>query len=85
MLRRTVLHLGHELLLLHPSVLEPDGDLPLRQVSCGGDPPPLVLGDEFVCRVLLLQLFQLDLGVRYSFLPATAEWRALVLVHHHIC
>lgn len=28
-LRRAALHFGHELLLLHPPVLEPDGDLPL--------------------------------------------------------
>lgn len=85
MLRRAALHFGHELLLLHPPVLEPDGDLPLRQVGRGGDLPPLVLGDEFVCGVLFLQFFQLDLGVRYPLLPAPAERRAVVLVRHHIC
>lgn len=85
MLRRSALHFGHELLLLHPPVLEPDGDLPLRQVGRGGDLPPLVLGDEFVGCVLFLQFFQLDLGVRYSLLSAPAERRAVVLVRHHIC
>lgn len=85
MLRRAGLHFGHELLLFHPSVLEPDGDLPLRQVGRGGDLPPLVLGDEFVGRVLFLQFFQLDLSVRYPLLPAPAERRTVVLVRHHIC
>lgn len=85
MLWRGALHFGHELLLLHPPVLEPDGDLPLRQVGRGGDLPPLVLGDEFVGCVLFLQFFQLNLGVRYSLLSAPAERRAVVLVRHDIC
>lgn len=84
-LRRAALDFGYELLLLHPPVLEPDGYLPLRQVGRGGNLPPLVLGDEFVCSVLFLQFFQLDLGVRYPFLPATTERRAVMLVRHHIC
>lgn len=85
MLRSAGLHFGHELLLLHPPVLEPDGDLPLRQVGRGRDLPPLVLGDEFVSGVLFLQFFELELGVRYPLLPAPAERRAVVLVRHHIC
>lgn len=85
MLRRGGLHFSHELLLLHPPVLEPDGDLPLRQVDRGGNLPPLILGDEFVGRVLFLQFFELEFGVRYPFLPAPAERRAVVLVSHHVC
>lgn len=83
--RRTGLHFGHELLLLHPPVLEPDGDLPLGQVGRGRYFPPLVLGDELVGRVLLLQLLELQLGVRDPLLPPAAERRAFVLVRHHIC
>lgn len=84
-LRRAALHFGHELLLLHPPVLEPDCDLPLRQVGRGRYLPPLVLGDEFIGGVLFLQLLQLDLGVRYPLLPAATERRAVVLMCHHIC
>lgn len=84
-LRRVALHFGHELLLLHPPVLEPNGDLPLRQVGGGGDLPPLVFGDELVRGVFFLQLFQLDFGVRYSLLPAPPERRTVVLVRHHVC
>lgn len=85
MLRRAALHFGHKLLLLHPPVLEPDGDLPLRQVGHCWNLPPLVLGDEFVGGVLFLQFFELELGVRYPLLSASAERRAVVLVRHHIC
>lgn len=85
MLRRSGLHFCHELLLLHPPVLEPDGDLPLRQVGGSGDLPPLVLGYEFVGSVFFLQLLQLHLGVGDPLLSAAAERRAVMLMSHHIC
>lgn len=55
-LRSAGLHFGHKLLLLHPPVLEPDGDLALRQVGRSRDFSPLFLGDELVSGVLLLEL-----------------------------
>ena len=44
-----------EFLLLHPAVLEPDGNLALREVSSGGDTSPLVFGDEFAGSVFFFQ------------------------------
>lgn len=41
------------LLLFDSPVLEPDGDLALREVRSGGDAPALLFGDELAGRVLL--------------------------------
>lgn len=84
LLGRAGLDFGHKLFLLDAPVLEPDGDLALGQVGGGGDLPPLVLGDELVGGVLLLQLLQLQLGIRDALLSAAAEGRAVVLVRHHV-
>lgn len=66
-----------ELLLLYSAVLEPDGDLALREVGAGRDSPPLVFGDELAGCVLFLQLLQLELSVRNAFLtspPVAADF-----------
>lgn len=68
----TVLGFTDEFLLLHPPVLEPDGNLTLREVGGSRDAPPLVFGDELAGCVLFLQLLELNLGVRDAFFaPAT--------------
>lgn len=67
-----VLGFTDELLLLDPPVLEPDGDLALREVGGGRDAPPLVFGDELAGGVLFLKLLQLDLGVRDALFPPAA-------------
>lgn len=59
------------LLLFDPPVLEPDGDLALREVRGGGDAPALLFGNELAGRVFLLQLLQLHLGIRHPFLAPT--------------
>lgn len=56
------------LLLFHPPVLEPDGDLALREVRGGRDAPALLFGDELAGCVLLLKLLQLYLGVGHALL-----------------
>lgn len=76
---------AHHLLLLDPPVLEPDSHLALGQVGGGRNPPPLLFGDEFAGRVLLLQLLQLDFGVRDPLLsppPITADFG---LQGDHVC
>ena len=57
------------LLALHPPVLEPDLDLPLRQVEVPRQLPPLLLGHVRVEEELLLQLQGLELGVGLPLLP----------------
>ena len=57
------------LLALHPAVLEPDLDLPLRQVQVPRQLPPLLLRDVRVEEELLLQLERLVLGVGLPLLP----------------
>lgn len=42
------------LLLFDPPVLEPNGDLALREVRGGRDAPALLFGDELAGRILLL-------------------------------
>ena len=42
------------LLLFDPTVLEPDGDLALREICGSRDAPELLFGDELAGRVLLL-------------------------------
>lgn len=54
--------------LFDPPVLEPDCDLPLREVRCGWYPPPFVLGNEFVRSVFPFEFFQLHLSVRHPLL-----------------
>ena len=44
-----------ELLSLHPSVLEPDFDLSLREVQLAGDLPALLTSDVRVVHELVLQ------------------------------
>ena len=44
-----------EFLLLDPAVLEPNGDLALREVGARGNAPPLVFGDELAGCILFLQ------------------------------
>lgn len=61
-----------EFLLLHPPVLEPDGDLAFGEISSGRYSPSLVFGDELAGCVLFLQLLQLDLGVRNSLFAASS-------------
>lgn len=80
-----VLGFADEFFLLDPPVLEPDGDLALREVGGGRDAPSLVFGDELAGRVLLLQLLELDLGVRDAlFAPATVT-ADLGLQGHDVC
>lgn len=74
-----------EFLLLDPSVLEPDGNLALGEVGGGGDASPLVFGDELAGCVLLLQLLQLDLGVRDALFTPTPVAADLRLQWHDIC
>lgn len=54
--------------LFDPPVLEPDCDLPLREVCRGWYPPPFVLGNEFVRSVFPFEFFQLHLSVRHALL-----------------
>lgn len=42
------------LLLFDPPILEPDGDLALREVRGGGDAPTFLFGNELAGCVLLL-------------------------------
>lgn len=72
-------------LLLDSPVLEPDGDLALREVGGGRDAPPLVFGDELAGCVLLFQLLQLDLGVRDALLAPATVTADLRLQWHNIC
>lgn len=51
------LRLADGFLLFYTSILKPDGDLSLWEVSHGGDPSSFIFGDEFVGRVLLFELF----------------------------
>jgi len=46
----------HELLLLNPAVLEPDGHLAFREIGSGADPPSLVFSDKLAGFILFLQL-----------------------------
>lgn len=57
------------LFVLHPAVLEPYLDLPLRKVEVSRQLPPLLLGHVGVEEELLLQLQGLELGVRLALLP----------------
>ena len=54
---------------LHPPVLEPDLNLPLRQVQHPGDLVTAVPGEVHVKKKLLFELQSLVLGVRTSLLP----------------
>lgn len=72
-------------LLLYSPVLEPDGDLALWEVGAGRDAPSLVFGDELAGRILFLQLLQLDLCVRDTFLTPTSVTAYLRLQWHNIC
>lgn len=74
-----------ELFFLHSSVLEPDGDLALREIGGGGDASPLVFGDELAGGVLLLQLLQLDFGVRDAFLAPSTVAADFRLQWHDVC
>lgn len=60
-----------EFLLFDATVLEPYGNLSLRQVGGCRDPPSFVFGNELAGRVLFLQLLQLEFGVRDSLLAAS--------------
>lgn len=74
-----------ELFFFHSSVLEPDCDLALREVGGGRDASPLVFGDELAGGVLLLQLLQLDFGVRDAFLAPSTVAADLGLQWHDVC
>ena len=66
------------LLALHPPVLEPDLDLPLRQVEVARQLPALLLGDVGVEEELLLELEGLELGVGLALLPHAHVARPVV-------
>lgn len=72
-------------LLLYSSVLEPDGDLTLREVGSGRDSSSLVFGDELAGGILLFQLLQLDFGVRDSLFASATITADLRLQWHNIC
>lgn len=74
-----------ELFFLHSSVLEPDGDLALREVGGGRNASPLVFGDELAGGVLLFQLLQLDFGVRDTFFAPSTVAADLRLQRHNVC
>lgn len=74
-----------ELFFFHSSVLEPDGDLALREVGGGRDASPLIFGDELAGGVLLFQLLQLDFGVRDAFLAPSTVAADLGLQWHDVC
>lgn len=74
-----------ELFLFDSTVLEPDGDLALREVGGGRNASPLVFGDELACGVFLFQLLQLDLGVRDTFFASSAVAADLRLQGHDVC
>lgn len=57
------------LLVLHPTILEPDLHLALGQVQVARQLPSFLLGDVRVEQELLLQLEGLELRVRFAFLP----------------
>lgn len=57
----------------HPTVLEPDLDLPLRQVERARHLVPPVPREVHVKEELLLQLERLIFGVRTSLLPGGAR------------
>lgn len=80
-----VLGFADELFFFHSSVLEPDGDLALREVGGGGNTPPLVFGDELARGVLLFQLLQLDFGVRDTFFASSTVAADLRLQWHDVC
>lgn len=80
-----VLGFADEFFLFDPPVLEPDGDLALREVSSGRDAPSLVFGDELAGRVLLLQLLELDLGVGNALFAPTTVTANLGLQGHDVC
>lgn len=71
--------------LLDSSILEPNGDLTLREVGCGRDASSLVFGDELAGCVFFFQLLQLDLGVRDALFTPTAIAADLRLQWHNIC
>lgn len=81
----TALGFADELFFFHSSVLEPDGDLALREVGGGRNASPLVFGDKLACGVLLFQLLQLDFGVRDAFFASPAVAADLRLQWHHVC
>lgn len=81
----TVLGFTDEFFLLDSSVLEPDGDLALREVGGGRDAPPLVFGDELAGCVLFLQFLQLDFGVRDSLFASATVTANFRLQWHDIC
>lgn len=74
-----------KLFFFHSSVLEPDGDLALREVGGGRDASPFVFGDELAGGVLLFQLFQLDFGVRDAFFAPSTVAADLGLQWHDVC
>lgn len=61
------------LLPFHPPVLEPDLDLPLRQVERARHLVPPVPREVHVEQELLLQLERLVFGVRAALLPGGAR------------
>ena len=71
-------------LLLDSPVLEPDGNLTLREVGAGRDAPSLVFGDELAGCILFLKLLQLHLGVRDTFFTPAAVTADLRLQWHNI-
>lgn len=76
---------GDDFFFFDSPVLEPYGNLALRQAGCSGNPPSLLFGNEFAGCIFLLQLLQLDFGVGNPLFPAPAVAADFGLERHHIC
>ena len=72
------LPLPHLLFQLHPSVLEPDLDLPLSESESAGKLGPATTGEEVVEVELLLQLEDLLLRVHSSHSHQLRSWHCLL-------
>lgn len=72
-------------LLFYSSVLEPDGDLALREVGGGGDASSLVFGNELAGCILFLQLLQLEFGIGNPLLTSTSVTADLRLQGDDVC
>ena len=72
------LPLPHLLFQLHPSVLEPDLDLPLGESESAGKLGPATTGEEVVEVELLLQLEDLLLRVHSSHSHQLRSWHCLL-------